>query len=82
MNQELLQFYIQGISKGWFYSDSYTGWFESVSNTKLNAPNEFKKLTEALEKKLGRQSSNKRKQNPEFQAALEIMHSPLMKALR
>lgn len=73
MNQELLQFYIHGLSRKWFRDDSSAKAevFKCVSSQRMND----------LEIYLGKNQYHNRQFNPEFQLALKIFDTPLMKAL-
>lgn len=68
MNEELFQLYLKGFARDIFDSDS---------RTKMAPENNMYELEDQL---LRGQGVN-RKDNPEFQAALKVFNSPLMKAL-
>lgn len=72
MNQRLVQLYVQGLSEGWF---------GGMGNTSGNCPCDFEDKIRDLESTSSLGSSNKRQFNPEYQAALKVLESPLMKAL-
>lgn len=70
-SEELFQLYVKGLLQGEFdNSGACSGpdiqYYEEISSKEVE---------------LNREHHHYRKQNPEFQAALEIMQSPLMKAL-
>ena len=71
MNSELFQFYVQGLTNNWFAPGSYT----------VRFPENIESAMCYLEIKLGRKNGGGRQQNPEYQAALKVLESPLMKAL-
>lgn len=69
--KELVQLYVEGLCEDDFYSDNYTMKYSFAGYDDVIH----------LEYKLKRASNKDRVNNPEFQEALKIMQSPLMKAL-
>lgn len=72
MNEELFQLYVQGLLRDSWFADS------SMVD---NMPDHLYNILVNLEEKLGRKHGSNRKENPEFQAALKVFNSPLIKAL-
>lgn len=70
MNEKLVQLYIQGLFEDAFYDNG-------TMKTRFEGYTEVRQLELALK----RGSNGERTENPEFQKALELMQSPLMKAL-
>lgn len=70
MNEELLQLYVEALLQGGFSPEYLTTGHPSTVGLMF------------LEHKLGRKQGYERVNNPEFQEALKILESPLMKALK
>lgn len=73
MSSLLIKYYVTGIENGWFMPPSNTG---------SEFPDELETKMVTLEKELQRFRGVYRKENPEWEAAQQLLKSPLMKALK
>lgn len=73
MNEKLIEYYVEGMLRGYFEPESNTG---SLSDVSWETP------MKRLESKLRRDQGMGRKENPEWAEALKVFKSPLMEALK